>query len=81
MRYAEEMPRVRALWMLDAAQAALYPHLKREGARAWWDSLVRRTRRVVRAVGQLFTLNGAPVTPDALRERLGAELGGRFEER
>lgn len=44
----DEIPRLRAQQMLDAAQASVYPHLTKESAQRWWNGLVQQAQRTVR---------------------------------
>lgn len=76
---ANQIPRIQAERTLLAAQAAVYPHMGKDGARRWWDSMVRRTQQAARVVRQLFTWGGQPVTPEGLKARLSQQLGGGFQ--
>lgn len=74
----DNLDRVRAERVLDAAAAAAYPHLTKSGSRQWLHDWTRRAQRVVRATAEVFSWNGRPVTPDALKQRLRQALGDRF---
>lgn len=50
MAYAERMEAVRAINVLDQAQAALFPRLRRGSQQRWWAAWLRKARgRVGRA--------------------------------
>lgn len=80
---SNEIPRIQAERALAMASAATYPHMGKDGARRWWDAMVRRTQRVVRGTAerarQLFTFGGKAVTPSQLKNRLASGLGAGFE--
>lgn len=46
MSYAEQMPKMRALWVMDAAQAALFGQLAKtkSGGGRWWREWSKRAR-------------------------------------
>lgn len=49
----DQIERVRALRMLDAAQAAMYPQMSGQGAKNWLDGLLERCRGVVADVREV----------------------------
>ncbi len=79
MRYAGEMPRVRALNVLDLAQAAIYPHLTKIAAENWWHRWTRRAAHRIQDALGTFTVNGVPVGVRGLKNKL-KELFGRQVE-
>jgi hypothetical protein len=78
-----QLPRIRAERALAAAQAAVYPHLRKDHAKRWWDATVKMTQQVARGAVQaaktLFTLNGRPMNPDQMKRGLTEQLGGGFQ--
>ena len=60
-----QIGRVQAHRMLDAAQAAAYPHLTSRGASGWLNGLIERVRGVVtathEAAGEALHWNGKVV--------------------
>lgn len=83
--YADQMPPLRAEWLLDLAQAATYPTTLRfapDAAQTWWDALMSTaggaaqatTAAVRQATG--FTLNGMAMGFDALAQQISKMLGG-----
>jgi hypothetical protein len=78
LRYAEEMPRIRALWVLDASEAAAFPHMGK-AARAWRREWTQRARGALRRAQALFVVNGQPVTGAGLKAWAGRMLGRGFE--
>lgn len=86
--YADEMPALHAEWMLDAAQVAIYPSTAQfapDAARTWWDSLMHAAAgdEPVSAAAMPddrtaggFSLNGKPISFDALSANLSYMLGG-----
>lgn len=72
-------PMVDAERAMTMAQAALYPHLTREGGQKLWAGWERQARPAVEArpgqAGALFTLNGRPVAADALEQQITALMG------
>lgn len=75
MAYAEEMPRIRALNVLDAAQAALYGQLvkTKRGGQKWWSEWTRR------AQGSVRRASGNQNVRD-VKAWLRSVLGGGFSE-
>lgn len=68
-----EVPSVDARAMMQAAQAALYPHAAPEHARQmWrrWSELADPPKPVARVAGAMFTLNGMAVTLGDLKAGL-----------
>jgi hypothetical protein len=63
--------------LMDAAQSALYPHVKPEAARRLWSAWERMADPPppAPAPGSLFSWNGKPVTPIDLKRRLAGHLG------
>lgn len=78
--YADNMPRIRAERLRDAAQSALYPHLTKQGAKDWLRSINSMAQRVVSTATQGITFNGRPVTLKGLRRRLSQAMGGGFSD-
>lgn len=75
-----QIPAVEARAMMAAAQAALYPHVTKEGAERMWQAWVRqaeppRPLSAMPAPGALFSLNGKPVNLHELRFGLGQAMG------
>lgn len=74
-----QIPALEARALLAAAQAALYPHVTKEGAErmwgAWTEAAYPRPTPAMPAPGSLFSLNGRPVDIGALRHGLGSALG------
>lgn len=79
----DNIDRVQAERALVAAQAALYPHMKADAGRQWWQATMRLTQYVAHSVGQaarqLFTLNGRALDHRQMKRQLGQQLGGGFE--
>lgn len=76
-----EIPATEARRQMRAAQAAAYPHLRREGAerlwRSWSDIAYRpHPEHTAPVKGALFSLNGQAVSFDGLRAGLRSMLGG-----
>jgi hypothetical protein len=70
-----EIPVVEARRQMQAAQAAVYPHLTKEGAERLWQAWSAAAYRpapehMVPARDALFTLNGTPVSFEGLRQGL-----------
>lgn len=73
------IPMVGAERMMTMAQAALYPHLTKEGGQKLWSGWERQSRPAPEArpgqTAALFTLNGRPVAPDTLEQQIAALMG------
>lgn len=82
LAYAEAMPRVDAQRMLDAAQAAAFPHRTKDNAASW----LRDLGRVIQAARQTvsdaaeFRWNGRPVSLGGLKRRMARAFGRGFSE-
>lgn len=81
----EQVPRIRAQRTLLAAEAAVYPHLTKEGGERWWRLWVGRAYPPARGSAAvpkqrraLFFWNGEPVTPRELKGRLAGHLRSGF---
>jgi hypothetical protein len=85
----QNVDRLRAERLLDAAQAATVPHLEKDGRKSFYQSLHARTRRAVvadvapsrtgagtRGGPSLFTVDGAPVDKRGLVAWLAQTFGG-----
>lgn len=75
------IPAMQAERSMQLAQAAVYPHVTREGAERMWQAWTRATDpdplpSAMPVKGALFTLNGRPVSFEALRIGLGQAIGG-----
>jgi phage gpG-like protein len=62
----------------------VYPHLRKDHAKRWWDATVRLSQQVARGAVQaaktLFMLNGKPLDYRQMRRQLGQQLGGGFQD-
>lgn len=75
-RYVSEMPHIHAERMLDGAQIAVYPHMKKSDSRSWWRNWQRRAiSSAQRLRNSVLTFNGRKVTRDGLRSIFGG-VGG-----
>lgn len=76
----DEIPRIRAERLLDAAQAASFPHLDRTGQTRWLQSVGRVSSRAAMAAGKSLgglTWNGQVVpTREGFTRRLAMAFGG-----
>lgn len=75
-----KIPVMEARGMMRAAQAAVYPHVTKDGAQKMWQGW-ERAAYPPEPVGPgsrraMFTWNGRAVTPIDLRQRLAGVLGG-----
>lgn len=78
-----EIPRIRAERLLDAAQAASFPHLSKEGRARWLRSAGRFSRRAATAAAATqhagLTWNGVPIpSREAFKARLAFAFGGEL---
>jgi hypothetical protein len=90
--YAEELEPLQAEAMLNAASVALYPSLVQfagDAATSWWNHLLETARGTAKAAVAVtttarhaarLTFNGAVVSVQELKQRLGASLGGGMAE-
>jgi hypothetical protein len=83
MAYVDQMPRLRAERLLDAAQAALAEHHKPE----WWDAQLAAARGDAQEGGTTtgrpsspFRFNGQPISAQELKRELASSLGAGFSE-
>lgn len=80
--YFEQMPRLRAERIIDAARAAAGPYQKQ----GWWDALRDQAYGAVRqataaaGAGARLAFNGVPVGVRELKSRLNQALGGGYSE-
>lgn len=75
-----QMPALEAQRMMAAAQAAVYPHVTKDGAQKMWQGW-ERAAYPPEPIGPgarraLFLWNNQPVAPVDLRQRLAGVLGG-----
>jgi hypothetical protein len=85
LAFVDRADAVRAMRLLDAAQAAALPYLSKEDGQKWHAEQVRRLGpRLVRADGvpsrrtSPFFINGQPIAGADLRRSLSGQLGGRL---
>lgn len=76
----DQIPATEARRIMDAAQAALYPQLKAEGARRLWRSWERTAypplpMPTTNQQGARLYWNGRQIQPADLRTRLAGYLG------
>lgn len=73
-----EIPALEARALLAAAQAAVYPHVRKEDAermwRGWTDAAYPRPLAQMPATGSLLSFNGRPVDFQELKTRLSAAM-------
>lgn len=74
-----QMPAIEAERMQNAALAALYPHVTKEGARKMWSGWTEQINRVVREAGvqagHLFTVDGVAVGVAGLKRWMKRTVG------
>lgn len=74
-----EIPAVRAERMMDAAQAAVYPHVSKSGARQMWrewtQAVQRSANQAARRSAALFVVDGKPVGISGFRTWIRRALG------
>jgi hypothetical protein len=74
-----QIPVIEAERMQAAAQAALYPHVTKEGARQMWQAWTAQIERVGReaaqAAGALFTVDGRAVGLGGLKRWMRKTIG------
>jgi hypothetical protein len=80
MSYVDQMSRLGALRVFQAARAASAPYQKAE----WWDTLADQAyaddpEPIAESAPSLFTFNGRPVSPGELKTRLSTALGAGYE--
>ena len=78
-----QIPAIEGERMQAAAQAALYPHVTKDGARQMWSAWTEQINRVSRdaatAAGSLFTVDGKAVGVSGFKKWLRKKLGRRAE--
>ncbi|MGE3267152.1 MAG: hypothetical protein AB7P40_00295 [Chloroflexota bacterium] len=82
-QYERQIPVVEAERMMSAAQAALYPHVDKNGAREMWNGWRQQIDRAARATrqraGSLFVVDGKGVGVAGLKRWFRSALGRRAE--
>lgn len=75
--YVDQMHRMRALWVLDAAQAALFGQLVKTkgGGKTWWQDWSRRAEGTARAAA-----TGSRSNTREVIAWLRGKLGSAFSE-
>lgn len=89
LAYHQNLDRLRAEQAYDHVQAALVPHLAKDGRASYFRQLKRRMARtgaglpesVTTPAPNIFTINGTPANKDTLRRWLATTFGVAAPER